>query len=425
MERKKAGRCNYDKLRQMKTGLFRFIAEGKYGEGANRLLHMLQIMSARSNESRLAGTKMRNYLYRLLHSIKISDAEEDVAASNFVNIIWYLSNKFSRKRVKKPLKIYSFATYCAQLIPAFRFASDRGKRFEQLNKNDLQEFIGLHKSSSRIIRDLLKRKSELPGAVDIDLDDPSLRAPKIRDVFEFMYLNFESLDLARLSKDEALVLILAGELLARVGEIARLKKEHIVLNSPVPGISFTGKGSKERFVPLSYFEYASRFLKNIFHSIPNGYVICKPNGKPYSIGGINKIAKRALLRLGLPPKHIHYLRHISVNRLLLKGVTLKIVSELAGHAHVATTIHEYAHVQGLLALKRASAVQVLLNKVFDYQPSFLDTKDAAGLLGTSIRNIQYLAKSGKVKAAKLSGEWNFPEAELLSHKLSRGRACCL
>jgi integrase len=51
-----------------------------------------------------------------------------------------------------------------------------------------------------------------------------------------------------------------------------------------------------------------------------------------------------LKRAGLPQIRFHDLRHTAATLLLARGVPVKVVSEMLGHADIAITLRIYAHV---------------------------------------------------------------------------------
>lgn len=72
---------------------------------------------------------------------------------------------------------------------------------------------------------------------------------------------------------------------------------------------------------------------------------------PNASGGVmipHNLAKRGFKRLirkaGLPDFHFHCLRHTAATSLLSRGVNVKVVSEMLGHADVSITLRIYAHV---------------------------------------------------------------------------------
>ncbi len=66
---------------------------------------------------------------------------------------------------------------------------------------------------------------------------------------------------------------------------------------------------------------------------------------PISVHNLhNRSWKPLLERAGLPASaRMHDLRHSAATLLLSKGVAVKVVSEMLGHADVSTTLSIYAH----------------------------------------------------------------------------------
>ena len=67
---------------------------------------------------------------------------------------------------------------------------------------------------------------------------------------------------------------------------------------------------------------------------------------PISVHNLhNRSWKPLLERAGLPAStRMHDSRHSAATLLLSKGVAVKVVSEMLGHADVSTTLSIYAHV---------------------------------------------------------------------------------
>jgi integrase len=59
---------------------------------------------------------------------------------------------------------------------------------------------------------------------------------------------------------------------------------------------------------------------------------------------IRKQFPRLLAKAGLPDIHFHDLRHTAATLLLKRGVHVKVVSEMLGHASISITLGIYAHV---------------------------------------------------------------------------------
>jgi integrase len=61
-------------------------------------------------------------------------------------------------------------------------------------------------------------------------------------------------------------------------------------------------------------------------------------------GFVYRHFKKVLVKAGLPDIRFHDLRHTAATILLSHGVNIKVVSEMLGHADIATTLRTYAHV---------------------------------------------------------------------------------
>lgn len=85
-------------------------------------------------------------------------------------------------------------------------------------------------------------------------------------------------------------------------------------------------------------------------------------GKPLENSHVLGRGLRHLLeKAGLPRLRFHDLRHTAASLLLAEGVTVKVVSELLGHADVSTTLRTYAHIIEGAQEQAASAMDRLLH----------------------------------------------------------------
>jgi len=67
-------------------------------------------------------------------------------------------------------------------------------------------------------------------------------------------------------------------------------------------------------------------------------------GRPLDEKAIRRAFQAALRAAGLPPVRPHDLRHTTASLLLARGVNVKVVQELLGHATVRVTLETYSHV---------------------------------------------------------------------------------
>ena len=85
-------------------------------------------------------------------------------------------------------------------------------------------------------------------------------------------------------------------------------------------------------------------------------VFCGPDGVPLNPWAVRVAHLKVLNEGGLPRIRFHDLRHTAATLMLLRGVHVKVVSEMLGHATVAITLDTYSHV---LPEMQAEAVRAM------------------------------------------------------------------
>ncbi|TVP94224.1 MAG: site-specific tyrosine recombinase XerD [Acholeplasmatales bacterium] len=127
----------------------------------------------------------------------------------------------------------------------------------------------------------------------------------------------------------------------RISELLELKTEDLHINMGF--ITVTGKGSKERIVPIG--SEAAKALKKYLEAAritlskaSTPFVFLNRFGQPMSRIGFYQILKELALAANLG-KDVspHTLRHSFATHLLEAGVDLRYVQEMLGHSDVATT----------------------------------------------------------------------------------------
>lgn len=115
-------------------------------------------------------------------------------------------------------------------------------------------------------------------------------------------------------------------------------------------IRVTGKGSKERIVPVGRraADAVSRYLRESRNRLDRGesrgILFLNQHGRPLTRMGVWKILRKYVERAGLDKDVTpHTLRHTFATHLLKGGADLAVVQELLGHADVSTT-QIYTHV---------------------------------------------------------------------------------
>lgn len=183
--------------------------------------------------------------------------------------------------------------------------------------------------------DAPKRWQKLPCVLNYDEITALLNAPKAgKDPY---YLR----DLTILE-----ILYATG---MRVSEAANLRLTDI--NSQIGYVKCTGKGNKQRVVPLGdgalkiIIEYISTLRPQLAGQDNPSQLLLSKNGKKLDRIDIWRIIKKYALVAGITKKlSPHSLRHSFATHLLAGGADLRSVQEMLGHANITTT-QIYTHVE--------------------------------------------------------------------------------
>ena len=73
------------------------------------------------------------------------------------------------------------------------------------------------------------------------------------------------------------------------------------------------------------------------------YVVCQPDGKPYTPDAFSRKFQRFLQRNHLPHLRLHDIRHASATMMIEHGVDIKTVQSRLGHSDISTTLNIYSH----------------------------------------------------------------------------------
>jgi integrase len=133
----------------------------------------------------------------------------------------------------------------------------------------------------------------------------------------------------------------------RLGELIALKWDDIDLTagklwiqrSDWQGQVGLPKSGKARIVPLN--ENAAKALKQCRH-LRGEWIFCRESGERRTKDDFATALERARKKAGLRKFNWHLLRHTFASRLVSRGVSLRVVQGLLGHASINMTLR-YAH----------------------------------------------------------------------------------
>jgi len=135
---------------------------------------------------------------------------------------------------------------------------------------------------------------------------------------------------------------------ARVTELVSIKLQNIFFDENI--VRITGKGSKERIVPLGQvakervLDYLNTSRPVLAGDSSRDVLFLNARGAPLTRMGFWKILRKYVLLSGIT-KHTspHTLRHSFATHLLEGGADLRVVQELLGHVYISTT-KVYTHI---------------------------------------------------------------------------------
>ena len=161
-----------------------------------------------------------------------------------------------------------------------------------------------------------------------------------------------------LTRDAAVLALLYGSGL-RISEALGLKRGDI----PAPGrgdaVTVTGKGNKQRMVPLlpQVTQLVADYVRLCPYDLPvDGPLFIGVRGGPLSPRIVQLVMERLRGALSLPDSATpHALRHSFATHLLARGGDLRAIQELLGHASLSTTqIYTAVDTERLLEVYRSA-----------------------------------------------------------------------
>lgn len=138
------------------------------------------------------------------------------------------------------------------------------------------------------------------------------------------------------------VLLLIYSAGLRLSELTNMRRQDLLYDRKQLLIK-GGKGKKDRYSLLA--DHVVKEIKNYLLGYqPDYWLFEGQNGGQYSVRSVQKILRRAVEDSGVNPMAtVHTLRHSFATHLLEKGINLRYIQELLGHASTKTT-EIYTHI---------------------------------------------------------------------------------
>lgn len=263
--------------------------------------------------------------------------------------------KYERKLSNETVKSYEY-----DLNKFIYFLKDRGiTSFSKVSQEDIEKYLAFisSKSSRTVSRNitsinnlfifLLKEKKIKRNPCEF-IDRPKLKKslPDTLNIEEVTSLLDIPLNNKFDYRNKAMLEIIYGCGL-RVSELISLTLRDIDMGNDV--IRCTGKGSKERIVPIN--DYAMHYLKLYLEKRDlflikgkNDYLFLNNHGKQMTRQGFFKNLKKILMERGINKCVTpHTLRHSFATHMLSGGADLRSIQLLLGHSDISTT-KIYTHI---------------------------------------------------------------------------------
>jgi len=265
--------------------------------------------------------------------------------------------------LEEGLSPHTLSAYRSDLSGFARWLAGRGLSLDEVSRADVLDYLELCSDRKRSARSVARLLSTLrryyrhclrEGGIKVDptlnIESPKLGRPLPKSLSEAevdALLAAPDTSTAVGVRDRTLLEVLYAAGL-RVSELVGLRVDQVNLRQGV--LRITGKGSKERLVPLGEeaLAWVVRYLEDTRAQLLNGrdseYLFPGRGGAPLTRQAfwhrIKHHARVAGISSTLSP---HTLRHAFATHLLNRGADLRVVQMLLGHSDLSTT-QIYTHI---------------------------------------------------------------------------------
>lgn len=276
----------------------------------------------------------------------------------------YIEDYLDYLGLERGLAENTLESYGRDLRQFSRFVSAHcAKSWETLDRSQILLYLDSlkrqGKSAATVSRSLasirsffrfLNREGTLPADPAAHLDTPKIekRLPRVLSTSEVETLLFRpALSTPSALRDRAMLEVLYATGI-RVSELVSLQVADVNLSAGF--IKCTGKGGKERMVPLGSVaikavdSYLVMGRPQLIRSREVRSLFVNHHGRQMTRQGFWKLLKKRVRETGMEADvSPHTLRHSFATHLLENGADLRAVQEMLGHADISTT-QIYTHV---------------------------------------------------------------------------------
>jgi integrase/recombinase XerD len=272
-------------------------------------------------------------------------------------------NYLNHLQVERGLAVNTVEAYRRDLLEFFAFLESRARGLEEVEKQDLAQYIQHlfgHLSARSVMRKIVSLRSFfrfllLDGYLQADPAE-TLESPKTWHTLP-TYLTEEEVEQLLGQPDlktphglrnRAMLEVLYATGL-RVSELVRIRLEE--MNLDAGWVRAFGKGSRERIVPVgkSAVTFVERYVEEarghfLRKRAPSPYLFLTQQGRPMTRQYFWILVTRYGRGVGVKRKlSPHVLRHSFATHLLDHGADLRAVQLMLGHVDISTT-QIYTHV---------------------------------------------------------------------------------
>ena len=263
--------------------------------------------------------------------------------------------------VEKGLLKQTVESYKRDITAFYNFLNKDNFDVKELTINDIENYIIYLSNAGKSIATILREVSSIKSFYlflnkeriiecnfsGLDLPKKPNHLPTVLS-FEEVDALLEQPDLTTAIgiRDRAMLEVMYASGL-RVSELLLIEKKNLSLEKRL--IRIYGKGSKERYVPISDYaiDYLVKYINEVRNLSPyrnSKYIFINKEGKPltrqFFWKNIKYYSQKAGIIENVTP---HTLRHCFATHLLENGADLRSVQAMLGHSSIATT-QIYTHV---------------------------------------------------------------------------------